>query len=147
MELTGATCLKARLRHTLKGAGMPIFTVSDVDLLDNIYDLLDTPGRSQTHIQARVLDLKYKLVRFIADQKTKDNPGMLVHISKLLDSVDASITRRHMIMRVAKHNPCPKCKMNQVELIGSVKIGRWKCRCCKHKWVWEPITLIRSDSN
>lgn len=93
MELTGATCLKARLRHTLKGT------------------------------------------------------EMLTHIGDFIADMYAVVTRQERVMKAAKHNRCPKCRTHQVELIGSVKIGRWKCRCCKHKWVWEPITLIRSNSN
>ena len=93
MGLTGATCLKARLRHTLKGT------------------------------------------------------EMLTHIGDFIADMYAVVTRQERVMKAAKHNRCPKCRTHQVELIGSVKIGRWKCRCCKHKWVWEPITLIRSNSN
>jgi|APEBP8051072433_1049376.scaffolds.fasta_scaffold00089_82 transposase-like protein len=72
---------------------------------------------------------------------------MLRRMVDFLEVVDVLVARRHRIMKAAKHNPCPKCKSPQVELIGSMKVGRWKCRSCKHKWVWEPIKLIRSDSN
>jgi len=31
--------------------------------------------------------------------------------------------------------PCPKCKTEQVQLVGWFDQIEWKCRHCKHKWV------------
>jgi len=55
--------------------------------------------------------------------------------------------RRRRIYKAAKYNPCPKCRTVQVSVIALALLAKWKCRECRHKWVWEPITLIRSDSN
>jgi len=46
---------------------------SDIDLLDNIYEILDIPGKAQTHLQSRIIDLRFRMSCALLEQKEKEN--------------------------------------------------------------------------
>lgn len=55
----------------------------------------------------------------------------------LREQVRALTLRR---LRICKHAPlCPKCRARQVQLTDSGVLAEWKCRECKHRFVFEPI--------
>lgn len=38
--------------------------------------------------------------------------------------------------------PCPKCGTRRVYLYDPAQLAMWKCRKCRHKWWFEPVTRI-----
>lgn len=74
---------------------------------------------------------------------TESNTKTTEQISvELHDWCVAVVARRRRLLSAAKHIRCPKCLANQIQLVVSYKLARWKCRECRHFWIQEPITLI-----
>lgn len=61
-------------------------------------------------------------------------------LSRIVTGAELISKRR---IRICKQAPkCPKCKANQVQIIDSGLLAKWKCRECKHKWTYEPLVEI-----
>jgi hypothetical protein len=55
----------------------------------------------------------------------------------LLKNALIAVRRREFICSNAPR--CFKCSDEQVQLVNSSILAKWKCRVCKHIWKQEPI--------
>lgn len=62
----------------------------------------------------------------------------------VLDGVLQGMRRRTRICGLAPL--CPACRTRQVQLIDARPLAKWKCRHCKHKWRFEPLTSISNST-
>lgn len=59
--------------------------------------------------------------------------------SVLIARVTALAIRRIRICKAAI--PCPKCGTRQIYLYDHAPLAEWKCRECRHRWWFEPLTF------
>lgn len=70
---------------------------------------------------------------------TCDGTGQLLDIEELLAQASLFAKRRERICK--QSTKCPKCRSNQVQIINSDPLAKWKCRHCHHTWRYEPLVI------
>jgi hypothetical protein len=57
-------------------------------------------------------------------------------MERLMKDLLRAADRRDFLCRNVPR--CPKCRSEQIQLIGRLKPAQWRCRICQHRFEQEP---------